>query len=197
ASLQSSDKPLRLGNNTAPNGAFRGRIDEGRIYRKARARAHGQAATRTPVDPASPDLVAAYDFKDGAGLVLTDVSGHRNHGLIRGATWTTKGRSGSALDFADDRAAVVLPHRRSLDLTTAMTLEAWIYPTVAQTGWRAIVQKEFDTYFLLAASRVGPLKPGGGGTFGASTESVSTPAVVSIGVWTHVAVTYDGAVLQL
>ena len=42
-----------------------------------------------------------------------------------------------------------------------MTLEAWIYPTVAQTGWRAIVQKEFDTYFLLAASRVGPLKPGG------------------------------------
>ena len=32
---------------------------------------------------------------------LTDVSGHRNHGLIRGATWTTQGRSGSALDFAD------------------------------------------------------------------------------------------------
>src|SRR5262249_37540075 len=137
------------------------------------------------------------NFKEGAGAVLTDVSGHRNHGLIRGATWTTQGRSGSALDFANARAAVVIPHSPSLDLTTAMTLEAWIYPTAAQTGWRAVVQKEFDTYFLLAASRAGPLRPGGGGTFGASTETVGAPAVISTGLWTHVAITYDGAVLQL
>ncbi len=27
-----------------------------------------------------------------------------------------------------------------------MTLEAWVYPTAAQSGWRAIVQKEVDAY---------------------------------------------------
>jgi hypothetical protein len=78
-----------------------------------------------------------------------------------------------------------------------MTLEAWVYPTAAQRGWRAILQKEFDAYFLLASSRAGALKPTGGATFGSSTETLAAPSLMPVNAWTHVALTYDGAVLAL
>ena len=199
ASVQSSVKPLRLGGNIEPYGYFQGRLDDVRIYHRARTAAEIQADMRTPVTAAhaSPDLVASYNFDEGTGTVLTDVSGHGNTGQIRGAAWTSEGRSGGALEFDGEASVVVIPHSPTLDLTAAMTLEAWVYPTAAQRGWRAIVQKEFDTYFLLAGSRMGPLRPAGGGTFGASTEVLATPFVVPTHTWTHVALTYDGAVLQL
>jgi Concanavalin A-like lectin/glucanases superfamily/VanZ like family len=199
AYMQSSDKPLRLGGNIEPHGYFQGRLDEVRIYRRARTPSEIQADMNTPVAAAArpPDLAAAYDFDEGAGSVLNDISGHGNTGQIRGATWTSQGKFGGALAFDGVDNVVVIPHSPSLDLTSAMTLEAWIYPTAAQRGWRAILQKEFDTYFLLASSRAGALKPGGGGTFGSSTETLATLAVVPTNSWTHVAVVYDGAVLQL
>ena len=199
AYVQSSTRPLRLGGNIEPLGYFEGRIDDVRIYRRARTSAEIRSDANTPVSTAarSSDLVAAYNFDEGSGSVLTDLSGRGNAGQIHGARWTTEGRFGGALVFDGVGNVVVVPHSPALDLTEAMTLEAWIYPTAAQSGWRAVVQKEFDTYFLLAGSRAGPLRPGGGGTFGASTEVVTNRVVVPTHRWTHVALTYDGAVLQL
>jgi len=199
AYVQSSDRALRLGGNIEPKGYFVGRIDDVRIYRRARTSAEIRNDANTPVSAAarSSDLVAAYNFDEGFGSVLTDVSGRGNAGQIHGARWTTEGRFSGALVFDGVGSVVVVPHSSVLDLTDAMTLEAWIYPTAAQRGWRAILQKEFDTYFLLSGSRSGALRPGGGGTFGASTEAVTNRAVVPTHAWTHVALTYDGAVLQL
>jgi hypothetical protein len=199
AHVQSSDRPLRLGGNIEPQGYFRGRIDDVRIYRSARTAADIRADMNTPVTAAvrSPELVAAYNFDDASRPELADLSGQGNTGQIRGTTWTSQGRFGGALMFDGVGDVVVIPHRPALDLTEALTLEAWIYPTAAQRGWRAIVQKEFDTYFLLASSRAGALRPAGGATFGASTEPMSNPVSVPVDTWTHVAVTYDGAVLSL
>ena len=199
ASMQRSQQPLRIGGNTEPRGYFQGRIDEVRVYRRALTPSEIRSDMNTPVAaaPRSAELMAAYGFDEGGGLALTDRSGHGNMGQIVGATWTTGGRFGGALVFDGRRDVVVIPHSPSLDLTLAMTLEAWVYPTAAQTGWRAILQKEFDTYFLFASSRAGPLRPGGGGTFGLLTDTMTAPRVVPTNAWTHVAVTYDGAVLEL
>jgi hypothetical protein len=140
--------------------------------------------------------VAAYDFDDGVGTLLRDLSGHGNSGQIRGSTWG-QGRFGGALVFNGVDDVVVVPHSSSLDLASAMTLEAWIHPTTVQGGSRAVLQKEFDAYFLLASSGAGTLKPAGGGTFGLLTESVAAPTAVPTNTWTHVALTYDGAVAEL
>lgn len=92
---------------------------------------------------ASPGLVAAYSFNEGSGTTVTDSSGNGNHGTISGADWTTNGRSGSALYFGgndgnNDR--VTIPASTSLDLTTNMTLEAWVYPP-AVPNWRTVIGK--------------------------------------------------------
>ena len=78
-----------------------------------------------------------------------------------------------------------------------MTLSAWIRPSASQSGWRTIMQRETDAYFLNACNTNGPLRPSGGGTFGGSTALLSGPTASPVGAWTHVALTYDGATMRL
>ena len=77
-----------------------------------------------------------------------------------------------------------------------MTLSAWVRPTAAQSGWRTVIQRQADAYFL-HASGDGPLQPAGGATFGSSTNYVSGPTANPLNTWTHLALTYDGAALRL
>ena len=78
-----------------------------------------------------------------------------------------------------------------------MTLSAWIRPAATQSGWRTIMQRETDAYFLNASNSVGPLRPSGGGTLGGNTQFLSGPTASPVSAWTHVAITYDGAALRL
>ena len=96
-----------------------------------------QSVDRSVVDAQATGPVAAYGFDEGAGALLTDASGNNNTGAVSGATWIA-GRYGSALlfDGVDDVATV--QDAPSLDLATAMTLEAWVFP-VALSNWRTIM----------------------------------------------------------
>ena len=122
-----------------------------------RARAHG--------------LVAAYSFDEGTGTHVTDVSGNGNDGTLRNAVWTEGGRFGGALVFNGRNANVAIPDAGSLDLSSTLTIEAWVDPTVVPAGWRTIVHL---------------------GT--ANTYETST---LPANVWTHVAMTYDRTNLRL
>ncbi len=105
---------------------------------------------------AIPGLVAAYSFDEGAGTTLLDRSGNVNTGTIQGTVaWTTQGKNGGALTFNGTSNRVSVAPRRSLNVTSGVTLEAWVYPTANQSGWRAILQKEVDAWFLHAGSDAG------------------------------------------
>src|SRR5258706_496495 len=84
-----------------------------------------------------PGLVAAYAFNEGSGTTVADVSGNNNNGTISAATWTSAGKFGSALMFNGTSAQVTVPNATSLQLTTGMTLEAWVFPTAPLSIWRA------------------------------------------------------------
>jgi hypothetical protein len=75
-------------------------------------------------------LVAAYSFNEGLGTSAADASGNGNAGAIGTATWISTGKFGNALSFNGTNARVTVNDSPSLDLTTAMTLEAWVFPTV-------------------------------------------------------------------
>ncbi len=89
-----------------------------------------------------------------------------------------------------------VPSAASLNLTTGMTLSAWIRPTASQSGWRTIVQRQADAYFL-TSSNDQPMRPAGGGTIGGGVRYVGGPTANPLNTWTHVALTFDGNQLRL
>ena len=84
--------------------------------------------------------VAEYNFDEGSGTTVSDLSGNGNNGTITGATWTSQGQFGNALDFTPP-SWVTVNDSNSLDLTSGMTLEAWVYPTVTPTTWTTVIFK--------------------------------------------------------
>ena len=142
----------------------------------------------------SPGLVAAYGFEEGTGTTAADLSGNGNTGTLNGATWTTAGKYGKGLVFNGTSALVSAPDATSLHLTTAMTLEAWVKPSAVTTGWRDVIYKGNDNYYLEGTSDHSGV-PGSGGTF-AGSPLYGTSAL-AVTTWSHLATTYDGATLRL
>jgi len=155
------------------------------------------ASATTLSTPPSTGLVAAYGFNEGSGTTVTDASGNGNTGTISGATWSTQGRFGAALNFNGTSNLVLIPNSASLNVSAAMTLEGWIFPTAVQSGWRTILQREVDAYSLNASNDAGPLFPAGGGRFNGTGTWISGTSASPVNAWTHVALTYDGATLKL
>ena len=79
---------------------------------------------RTPPPPTG--LVAAYALRRGQRHDGGDASGNGNAGTVTGATWSTRAASAGALSFDGVNDLVIVPDAASLDLTTGMTLEAWV-----------------------------------------------------------------------
>jgi chitodextrinase len=153
-----------------------------------------RAATTVTAAPQGP--VAAYSFDAGSGASAADATGNGNTGTITNAVWTTAGKHGGALVFDGTSSYVTVADRAALDLTTALTVEAWVYPTSSSAGSAAIVAKE---------------RTGGGMPYGLETTGGAPDAYVNVGAtassggaaalplnaWSHVAATYDGTTLAL
>ena len=98
-------------------------------------------ATATVTNPPPVGLVAAYGFDEGSGTTAADA--------IRGGTPArsqaeSAGRSASSGLQRPSTASTTWspsPDCKSLDLTTAMTLEAWVLPSTT-TGWRTAIFKD-------------------------------------------------------
>jgi hypothetical protein len=151
--------------------------------------------------PANFGLVAAYSFNEGTGANVADASGNNNLGTVNDGSWTTSGRSGSALVFNGTSTRVFVNSSTSLNLTAGMTLMAWVQPNNAnQSGNRTIIRRESNGYWLYAGRSGfnGTLRPGGGVILGTSTqETVSTSTQMPNNTWRHVAITYDGTEVVL
>ena len=93
------------------------------------------------VSPPSTGLVGAWGFNEASGTTVADASGTGNTGTISGATRSTAGRYGGALSFDGVNDMVTVADANSLDLTTGMTLEAWVRPATGG-DWRTVILKE-------------------------------------------------------
>jgi Concanavalin A-like lectin/glucanases superfamily len=160
-------------------------------------------ATGTDATPASftwtmNGLVAAFGFEETTGTTTEDSSGTGNTGTLANATRATVGKIGHALSFNGTNAWVTIADANSLDLTTAMTIEAWVNPATL-TNWRMIVMKEGPAAGLsysLYANDVNN-RPGTFIRTGASDVGRTGTAALALNTWTHVAATYDDTTLRL
>lgn len=75
-------------------------------------------------------LVAYWSFDGGSGDTVHDSSGYSNHSKIEDATWV-RGKFGNALNFDGEGDGIFVNCDDSLDLTDAVTIEAWVCPRVS------------------------------------------------------------------
>jgi glucose/arabinose dehydrogenase/PKD repeat protein len=157
---------------------------------------YSNTATASTPNGSGPTPVAAFAFDEGSGSSVADASGGGNNGSLTGTTWATNGKYGKALNFNGSSSRVTIADAPSLHLANAMTLEAWVYPTVVNSGWRDILYKGNDNYYL-SATTTSSSRPAGGGIIGGSYSEVFGTAALPANSWAHLAVTYDGAALRL
>jgi hypothetical protein len=141
-------------------------------------------------------LVGAWAFDEASGDSVLDASGRRNTGTIMGAT-RTEGQYGRGLEFDGEDDWVTVADSSSLDLTTGMTLSAWVKPAALGANWRTVVIKERSdqlAYALYANTDAG--KPSGH-VFTDRDNGLAGPTSLAEGEWSHVATTWDGETLRL
>jgi hypothetical protein len=147
-------------------------------------------------------LVAAYSFNEGSGTTLVDRTGNGRTGTLSGPTWSSAGKFGGALSFDGVNDWVTVADANALDLTTGMTLEAWVFPTSSGGGsWRNVIIKERtngEVYNLYANTTpdVPTIYVVRAAQTGAPLDASGT-STVPVDVWTHLAATYDGTTLRL
>jgi hypothetical protein len=144
--------------------------------------------------PVKQGLVAAYGFEESGGSQVVDASGYGNNGTISGATRATTTQFGRALKFNGTNNWITVNDSSSLDLTTKMTLEAWIYPTTSLSGWRTIIMKERTgglAFTLNANSSAN--RPNSTVNVGGSDRQLTAGWRLPANAWTHLAATYDGS----
>jgi Concanavalin A-like lectin/glucanases superfamily/Bacterial Ig domain len=141
-------------------------------------------------------LVAAYGFEHTSGTTATDSSGKGGTGTISGATSVADGRFGRALSFDGSNDMVTAADSNALDLAPGMTLSAWVRPTTVN-DWRTVLLKERPgqlAYALYASTDNG--RPMTEITVSGQRDARGT-AALPVGVWSHLAATYDGANVRL
>jgi chitodextrinase len=159
--------------------------------------------TQAPPPPVS-GLMVSYNFDEGVGTVLNDISGNNHPGtLVSSPAWIT-GANGGGLSFNGSTSYVTAGDVNTLDGLTNLTVAGWIKTTA--TTEKHIVDKsacdgvtnggpfEFGTNFFTPGKLALVFYKNGGAP---NYYWVESSANVNDGVWHKVAGTYDGTSLKV
>lgn len=127
-----------------------------------------------------------------------DKSGNTNDGA-QASTAANGGRFGSAQIFNSSSDIITIADHASLDLTTNMTLSAWVYPTTLNTE-NMIFIKAVDSDTADRAYYIRVNSAGGTSMIvvQSTTENFAfASAAVTTNTWTHVVGTYDGSNIRI
>ena len=140
--------------------------------------------------------LVAYNFNEGSGTTVSDVSGHGVTGNIIGATWTTGGRFGNALSFNGSSSYVDLGNPALLQITGSMTWSTWVKAAANPPNDGQIVAKSNNPsgWQTKTSPDTGPH------TFGVAVAGANnnfaqrySTTIRSLNVWYYVAGVYNDA----
>jgi len=166
-----------------------------------------------------PGLVGLWHLDEGSGQTAGDATGVNDGQLGSTAgidandpTWVSPGKFGKALRFDGVDDYVQVADDDTLDITTAITIEAWVYMVSAPSNMR-IVCKPYSTtawtdpyadYELVVLEETGWEEYPGravyfGLTLGGSWTYLATTGtnMVPLNTWTHLAATYNGSAMAI
>ena len=149
---------------------------------------------QTAADDSAPS--AAYAFSENSGLGVFDASGNGHTGtLVAGTARTGDGRYGAGLLFDGSDDGVELPATDALAPHSAFTFDAWVRPAGPLGTPRQIIQTAGENGDGLRLNDDG--RPRFSGAFPFGTVTLTAPSVLPLDAWSHVAATYDGALVRL
>lgn len=204
ATLTANAQTLRIGNRSSGPHYFNGYIDEIRIWNTAQTQLAIKAyAFNKSLSATATGLVAYYRMNEGSGATVanscTNVSGI-NAALINTPSWSASpvqfAANALAFDGLDDYVSV--PNSSSLNISSAITLEAWIYAT-KNLGIQNVTSK---SNLVTNNGYIFPRTDDGWNNvivylfIGSSWQTLSA-AYPSLNAWHHLAATYDGATMKL
>lgn len=202
--LTANTQPVWIANRPAIGHYFNGFIDEVRIWNTSRT----QTAIKTNafnknLSNSETGLVAYYRMNEGSGTITinssTNTSGI-NATLINSPTWSNSPvqYAGNSLNFDGTDDVVTIPANSSLNITSAITIEAWCFAT-KNTGIQDVVSKSNNS---TNTGYIFPRTDDGWATvsmflhIGGSWRVISA-AYPSLNTWHHLAATYDGATMRI
>ena len=204
ATLTANSQNIRMGSRLSGNQYFNGYIDEVRIWNTART----QNEIKTylfdkNLSNSASGLVAYYRMNAGSGTTAINSSTNTpgiDGTLTNGPVWVSSPVqfANNALSFDGTNDVVTIADDNTLDITTAITLEAWVYAT-KNSGVQNVINKSSNS------SNNGYIFPRtddgwGNAVFylhvsgGFQTLSAAYP---SLNAWHHLAATYDGATMKV
>lgn len=149
----------------------------------------------------SPPASGLVSWWRGDGNANDSADG--NNGTALNGAGYTAGVYGSAFSFDGLNDHVRVPNATNLRLTTALTVSAWVYPKSNGTfdeiisKWDAIEpssnQRAYT--FKIDPTAKAVLTLSADGT--PAHVNVTSASTIPVNTWTHVAATYDGALMQV
>jgi parallel beta-helix repeat protein len=144
-------------------------------------------------------MVGCWQMEENGGTVLVDGSSQGNNGAFTGTpSWVT-GRTGDYALYLTGTQFAAVPDAPSLDLTTGMTVTAWVRPNLSST-YMYVLTKNVNTGgtavngydFSLTSAHLVRIR------LNNSTVLNSTTTYPHDGVtWMHIAATWDGSTVRL
>ena len=144
-------------------------------------------------------LLASYSFSEGSGTTTVDTSGHSHTLTLNSATWATGHNGGGITNTTTSEGAVAVFAAPS----AAITMMAWIKPLALPAGGTYLAMGCIDnggnTDVAIFTER---------GDFGTANvlqcdlriagtlRAIYGPAL-TVGSWTHIAITFDGTTIAL
>ena len=154
-----------------------------------------QAGTRI-----STGLMAHYSFNEGSGISARDASGNGNHAtLMNGAMWVT-GKFGQAIQFSNPTDYLSIADSGETLNPQYISVSVWVKPATIGGGLpQYIVSKDRDCCDFSGHGgygfRINPDGVLGGEIWLASSQSLlsaSGASRLTPGVWSHVAMVFNG-----
>jgi len=152
-------------------------------------------ATGTPAcATATQGLVSWWPGEENANDIADG-----NNGTLQGGATFAAGLVGQAFSFDGVGDLVEIPDAPNLNLTTSLSIDAWIRPStvignhriVGKGNWSSVPLENFILVLVGDRLQFDLADPAGGAT------AINATQTIAPGVWTHVAATFDGATMLM
>jgi len=149
--------------------------------------------------PPPGDLVGLWHFDEGEGISASDSSGNGNTGiLINNPQWVA-GKFSNALSF--DGMNNYVDCEKNGDITTAITIEAWINPSaftdydaiVTNFEWRDVLKRQGWSFRVMADGKLAWRAVLSGNSY----YYITSESTMEINNWYHVVLTHDANYTRL